>query len=626
MDRRTGGTRPARRRMVARPAPSPAPARSGPSTLPYDARMTDEIAIAATTTDPAAARRADLAALAGEEWDVVVVGGGITGAGILLDAVSRGLRAALVEQSDIAAGTSSRSSRLIHGGLRYLEQFHIGLVREALSERARLLDLAPHLVSLARSSSPCTACRSSPAASTARASASTTCSGPPAGAASHATWASRRRASSCRRSGPRGCAAAIVYHDGAEDDARYTLAVARTAAGLGGLPVTRVRADGLVLEGGRAKGIVARDLARRGGPPDPREARHRRHRRLGGPGGQPVRRREDVPSIGSHIMIAARADPDEARDGDPRPRQGGVHRPVAGLLGHRDHGPAVRRAARPPDGEPRRGGPPPGDREHGPRRGPHHGRHRRAPTPACARSSARPRTAGPSRSRASTRWRVDRNGLVRIGGGKYTTYRLMARDAVDAALGPDEAKTRPSATADLPLVGAASRSRPGEPRRPHLEGHGADQRPGDAPRAAARHRGDGGRGARPAARPPPPARRGPAVPARPRSSGPRTARWRLTLDDVLARRFRLAMELRGSRRVDRAARRRPARRGARLGRRPPGGRGGGVPRRRAPRVRRPGTRHAGRADAAIPAVAVAADAAASTAVDAGMGPVEPAGA
>ena len=78
---------------------------------------------------PAAARSADaadLASLDGETWDVVIVGGGIVGAGALLDAASRGLRAALVEQDDIASGTSSRSSRLIHGGLRYLEQFHFG--------------------------------------------------------------------------------------------------------------------------------------------------------------------------------------------------------------------------------------------------------------------------------------------------------------------------------------------------------------------------------------------------------------------------------------------------------------------------------------------------------------------
>ena len=98
------------------------------------------------TAGPLDRRADDLASLASETWDVVIVGGGIVGAGALLDAVSRGLRAALVEQDDIAVGTSSRSSRLIHGGLRYLEQFRFGLVREALAERSRLLTLAPHLV------------------------------------------------------------------------------------------------------------------------------------------------------------------------------------------------------------------------------------------------------------------------------------------------------------------------------------------------------------------------------------------------------------------------------------------------------------------------------------------------
>src|SRR3954463_11804334 len=92
-------------------------------------------------------RRAALARLGEEVFDVVVIGGGATGAGCALDAATRGLSVALVEARDFASGTSSRSSKLIHGGLRYLEQQEFGLVREALRERGLLLNvLAPHLV------------------------------------------------------------------------------------------------------------------------------------------------------------------------------------------------------------------------------------------------------------------------------------------------------------------------------------------------------------------------------------------------------------------------------------------------------------------------------------------------
>ncbi|HYY06286.1 MAG TPA: glycerol-3-phosphate dehydrogenase/oxidase [Candidatus Limnocylindria bacterium] len=92
-------------------------------------------------------RRGDaLAALQEEHFDLVVIGGGITGAGVALDAASRGYSVALVERDDYACGTSSRSSKLVHGGLRYLQSFDLGLVREALLERALMVNLAPHLV------------------------------------------------------------------------------------------------------------------------------------------------------------------------------------------------------------------------------------------------------------------------------------------------------------------------------------------------------------------------------------------------------------------------------------------------------------------------------------------------
>jgi len=91
-------------------------------------------------------REARLQALGAQAFDLLVIGGGAVGAGIARDAALRGLKVALVEREDFASGTSSRSSRLIHGGLRYLEHGHLGLVFESSIERRRLLALAPHLV------------------------------------------------------------------------------------------------------------------------------------------------------------------------------------------------------------------------------------------------------------------------------------------------------------------------------------------------------------------------------------------------------------------------------------------------------------------------------------------------
>src|SRR5688500_15392267 len=94
----------------------------------------------------AAGRGNVLDRLATRSYDVLVVGGGISGAGVALDAVSRGLSVALVERDDLASGTSSKSSKLVHGGLRYLEQGELSIVRESIVERELLQRLAPHLV------------------------------------------------------------------------------------------------------------------------------------------------------------------------------------------------------------------------------------------------------------------------------------------------------------------------------------------------------------------------------------------------------------------------------------------------------------------------------------------------
>src|SRR5689334_1146693 len=95
---------------------------------------------------PSPDRGALLQRLGRDSFDVLIVGGGITGCGIARDAALRGMRTALVEKNDFASGRSSRSSRLVHGGIRYLEHGHLHLVFEASAERRRLLRLAPHLV------------------------------------------------------------------------------------------------------------------------------------------------------------------------------------------------------------------------------------------------------------------------------------------------------------------------------------------------------------------------------------------------------------------------------------------------------------------------------------------------
>ena len=209
-----------------------------------------------------AARATDVASLTSETWDVVIVGGGIVGSGALLDAASRGMRAALIEQDDIAAGTSSRSSRLIHGGLRYLEHFRFGLVRQALAERERLLRLAPNLVTIEPLLFPIYGI---PFLSKAFYDAGLTLYDI-LGARRDGGWHRRlskadtlELAPTLRQKGLRG---GLVYHDGVEDDARYTLAVARSATAAGAVAVTRVRATGLRTDprSGVLSALLATDL------------------------------------------------------------------------------------------------------------------------------------------------------------------------------------------------------------------------------------------------------------------------------------------------------------------------------------------------------------------------------
>jgi glycerol-3-phosphate dehydrogenase len=198
--------------------------------------------------------------LADQKFDVLVVGGGVVGAGAALDAVSRGLSVALVEAVDWAAGTSSRSSKLIHGGLRYLEQRDFHLVREALRERALLLTrIAPHLVRPVPFLYPLKHRMWERLYVGAGIGLYDTMGG--SGAVPRHRHLSHRRA---LRMAPalRGDAfvGAIQYFDAQVDDARFTMTLARTAAGYGATVVSRARATEFIREGERVTGARVRDL------------------------------------------------------------------------------------------------------------------------------------------------------------------------------------------------------------------------------------------------------------------------------------------------------------------------------------------------------------------------------
>ena len=198
-------------------------------------------------------RRADRARLPDEVVDVVVIGGGVTGAGAALDAASRGLSVALLEARDWAAGTSSRSSKLLHGGLRYLEQFAFPLVHEALHERARLVQtIAPHLVTPLPFLLPLTA----PVWQRAYYGAGVALYDV-LGAALDATPGIPRHRHLSRRATlaafpglrPDVVRGAIRYWDAQVDDARHTVAVVRTAAGYGARVLSSARVTDLLRDG-----------------------------------------------------------------------------------------------------------------------------------------------------------------------------------------------------------------------------------------------------------------------------------------------------------------------------------------------------------------------------------------
>ena len=209
-----------------------------------------------------------LKALANEEFDVLVIGGGITGVGIALDAATRGLRTALVERDDFASGTSSKSSKMIHGGLRYLQQGDVRLVYQALRERQRLLDNAAHLVTVLPFLIPVLTKDGPISKKIAKALRSALWMYDMTGGLRigrrHQHLDAEHALAHCPTMPAEKLSSAFVYYDAAADDARVTLTVAKTAATRGAVIANRCEvveltkdadgnADGAVIDSGAAR-------------------------------------------------------------------------------------------------------------------------------------------------------------------------------------------------------------------------------------------------------------------------------------------------------------------------------------------------------------------------------------
>jgi glycerol-3-phosphate dehydrogenase len=392
-----------------------------------------------------------------ETWDILVIGGGATGLGTAVDAASRGYRTALLEAHDFAQGTSSRSTKLIHGGVRYLAQGNYPLVREALHERGVLIQNAPHLVHTRDFLVPAYHSWQLPYYGAGlwfydRLAGSL--------GLGRSRWISRAetraRVPTIRSAGLKG---SILYTDGQFDDARMAIALARTLADLGGLALNHMPVTALIKRDGRISGVEARDAET--GTSFVVSARAVVNatgvfadtvRRLDDPGAPAM----IAPSQGAHLVLDRSFLPGSTAVMVPRTDDGRVlfaipwHDRV--LIGTTDTAMAMMPV------EPR-----PFDNEidylldHARRY------LERAPERsdiksvfAGLRPLIRPEgaqgiaTAKLSREHAVF---VSRAGLVTITGGKWTTYRRMARDAVDHAARVAGLSGRPCETASLKLHG-----------------------------------------------------------------------------------------------------------------------------------------------------------------------------
>jgi len=202
-----------------------------------------------------------LKALSTEEFDILVIGGGITGTGAALDAASRGLRVALVEPYDLASGTSSRSSKLIHGGLRYLEQYDFRLVREALQEREALVTtLAPHLVKPVAFLYPLHEKLKDRTYVGAGLALYDVLRGFQRALPWHKHLSQKNVAQVAPSLRQDIVTGAIKYFDAQVDYASYTMMVARTATRHGAVIATGVSCESLIKEGKRVIGAVVRNM------------------------------------------------------------------------------------------------------------------------------------------------------------------------------------------------------------------------------------------------------------------------------------------------------------------------------------------------------------------------------
>ena len=416
--------------------------------------------------------------LAGERFDVLVIGGGATGLGAAVDAASRGYRTALIEAGDFAAATSSRSTKLVHGGVRYLQQGNIPLVRESLRERAALRRNAPHIVHDLTFVVPAYRWLEVPYYAAGLA-AYDVLAGPSEFSRSRVVSATRARelvpALEARRL--RG---AVVYHDGQFDDARLAIALARTAVDRGAVVANYLRATGFIHDAaGRAAGVTAAD-----GESGAAFAVRARAvinatgifvdalRELDEPGSPPLL----AHSRGSHIVVRA-----EALGGAsaallvPKTSDGRV------LFAIPWYGHVVIGTTDVPAG--------------GPQLDPHPSAdeiayiletvNRFLATPlerrdivatfAGLRPLLRGRSAATTTAKLSREHLVDvaRSGVVTIAGGKWTTYRMMAADAVDAAARTAGLTPAPSQTEFMPLHGAIARDAH-EAGDGHLRPYGSD--------------------------------------------------------------------------------------------------------------------------------------------------------